>query len=40
MIGIDCQWRMMWTKTAENEFQFVNEEHSGRVEGLYRRMAV
>ena len=26
MIGVDCEWRMSWTKTSEDEFQFVNEE--------------
>jgi hypothetical protein len=26
MIGIDCEWRMTWTKTSDEEFGFVNEE--------------
>jgi|SRR5579871_4234016 len=26
MIGIDCQWRMSWTKESDNAFGFVNEE--------------
>jgi hypothetical protein len=26
MIGIDCEWRMTWTKQGENAFGFVNEE--------------
>jgi hypothetical protein len=26
MIGIECNWRMTWTKTGDNEFGFVNEE--------------
>jgi hypothetical protein len=26
MIGIDCEWRMTWTKTSEDEFGFVNEQ--------------
>ena len=26
MIGIDCDWRMTWTKVSEDEFKFVNEE--------------
>ena len=26
MIGIDCEWRMTWTKVSDDEFGFVNEE--------------
>jgi hypothetical protein len=26
MIGIDCEWRMTWTKTSDDQFGFVNEE--------------
>lgn len=26
MIGIECEWRMTWTKTSNDEFGFVNEE--------------
>jgi hypothetical protein len=26
MIGIECEWRMTWTKESENAFNFVNEE--------------
>ena len=26
MIGIDCEWRMTWTKQSVNRFTFVNEE--------------
>jgi hypothetical protein len=26
MIGIECQWRMTWTKHSDDEFGFVNEE--------------
>jgi hypothetical protein len=26
MIGIDCEWRMTWTKESDNAFGFVNEE--------------
>jgi len=29
MIGIDCQWRMSWTKENEDAFCFVNEELAG-----------
>jgi hypothetical protein len=26
MIGIDCEWRMTWTRVSDDEFGFVNEE--------------
>jgi hypothetical protein len=26
MIGIDCEWRMTWTKEGVNRFAFINEE--------------
>ena len=26
MIGIECEWRMTWTKVSDDEFAFVNEE--------------
>jgi hypothetical protein len=26
MIGIDCEWRMTWTRRGDDEFTFVNEE--------------
>ena len=26
MIGINCDWRMAWTKKSNDEFGFVNEE--------------
>jgi hypothetical protein len=26
MIGIECEWRMRWTRTSDDEFAFVNEE--------------
>ena len=26
MIGIDCEWRMTWTRQGEDAFGFVNEE--------------
>jgi hypothetical protein len=28
MIGIDCEWRMTWTRQSENAFGFVNEEQA------------
>jgi hypothetical protein len=29
MLGIDCDWRMTWTKHSADEFVFVNEERRG-----------
>ena len=26
MIGIDCEWRMTWSKSSDDQFRFVNEE--------------
>ena len=26
MIGINCEWRMRWTRDGEDAFSFVNEE--------------
>lgn len=26
MLGLNCDWRMTWTKTSDDEFGFVNEE--------------
>jgi hypothetical protein len=26
MIGVECEWRMTWTKISDEEFRFVNEE--------------
>jgi len=26
MIGIECEWRMRWTKVKDDSFGFVNEE--------------
>jgi hypothetical protein len=26
MVGVECEWRMTWTRTGDNRFQFVNEE--------------
>ena len=28
MIGINCQWRMTWTKKGTDEFGFINEEQN------------
>lgn len=28
MIGINCEWRMTWTKVGGDEFRFVNEERA------------
>jgi len=29
MLGIECAWRMRWTKESEDRFSFVNEERDG-----------
>ena len=26
MLGVDCDWRMTWTRTNHDRFQFVNQE--------------
>jgi hypothetical protein len=26
MIGVECEWRMTWTKASHDAFGFVNEE--------------
>jgi len=26
MIGVECDWRMTWTKASDDEFRFVNDE--------------
>ena len=26
MIGINCEWRMVWTRKSDDQFSFVNEE--------------
>jgi len=28
MIGINCEWQMVWTKTNNDEFNFVNQERN------------
>ena len=28
MVGINCEWRMTWTKTGDDQFGFVNEERN------------
>ncbi len=28
MIGIECEWRMTWTRIGRDEFRFVNEERT------------
>ena len=35
MIGIDCDWRMTWTKQSDDEFLFVNEERRADGEWDY-----
>jgi hypothetical protein len=34
MIGIDCEWRMTWTRQREDAFGFVNEERA--ADGSWR----
>jgi hypothetical protein len=29
MIGINCEWRMTWTRERDDHFHFVNEERNG-----------
>jgi hypothetical protein len=29
MLGVECEWRMTWTRTGLDEFGFVNEEQRG-----------
>jgi hypothetical protein len=26
MIGVDCEWRLTWTKATDDQFSFLNEE--------------
>jgi hypothetical protein len=28
MLGVECEWRMTWTRTSDDEFDFVNDEKS------------
>ena len=35
MIGVDCHWRMTWTKISDDEFSFVNEEREAGGEWSY-----
>jgi hypothetical protein len=28
MIGINCEWRMTWTKTGDDQFGFINQERN------------
>ena len=35
MIGINCEWRMRWTRTDQDHFQFVNEEGDDRGSWAY-----
>jgi hypothetical protein len=28
MIGINCEWQMVWTKTSEDKFNFINQERN------------
>lgn len=35
MIGIDCEWRMRWTKESDDHFFFINEERDGAESWAY-----
>ena len=35
MLGVDCPWRMTWTKENDNAFRFVNEEMTANGEWAY-----
>jgi len=35
MIGIECEWRMTWTKESDNAFRFVNEERGPQGDWQY-----
>ena len=35
MIGIDCEWRMTWTRQSHDAFSFVNEERAPDGSWLY-----
>jgi hypothetical protein len=35
MIGINCEWRIRWTKENTDQFSFVNEERDGRDSWAY-----
>jgi len=35
MVGIDCEWRMTWTKHSDTQFTFVNEEKAEDGEWVY-----
>lgn len=35
MIGVECEWRMTWTKTSAEEFRFVNEERTADGDWAY-----
>jgi hypothetical protein len=35
MIGINCEWRMTWTKPGNDQFGFINEERNERGSWAY-----
>jgi hypothetical protein len=35
MIGINCEWRMTWTRIGNDEFGFVNEEKNEDGSWIY-----
>jgi hypothetical protein len=35
MLGINCEWRMTWNKSSNDEFAFINEERAADGSWLY-----
>ncbi len=35
MIGVECDWRMTWTRVSDDKFQFVNEEKTPHNDWAY-----
>lgn len=35
MLGINCEWRMQWTKHSDDRFSFANEQCNANGEWLY-----
>jgi hypothetical protein len=39
MLGINCEWRMTWSRRGADEFGFANGTDGRRLLGVHRRMA-
>lgn len=35
MLGVDCEWRMRWTKESHDRFSFINEERDDSGNWVY-----